>query len=80
MTCVTDSGVSTELWRFDTSTLGWEQVDNTTTNGTFTGVSFRTMTSVGLDLWLVGGTTVSGEGDVYITRSDVAVPAPAHLP
>ena len=80
MTCVTNTVLSTELWRFDTSTLGWERVDNTVTNGTGpSAISGHVMTSVGLDLWVVGWNLVSGEGDVYTTHSDVDVPDAAQL-
>ncbi len=62
MTCVPYvggvSGGSAELWRFKTSTRGWERVDNTTTNGAGPiGRRSHVMTSVGLDLWLHGGLT-----------------------
>jgi hypothetical protein len=65
MTCVSHTGSSSEMWRFCTSTLGWERV----TNGA--GPSARSghvMTSVGLDLWVHGGRTDSGEGDACATR------------
>jgi hypothetical protein len=62
---------STELWRFDTSTLGWEQVVNTTANGVGpSGRNSHVMTSVGLDLWMYGGYIYNyGEGDVYSTHT-----------
>jgi len=42
---------STDLWRFDTSTRGWELVK--VTNGTAPGGREKhVMTSVGRDLWL----------------------------
>ena len=47
-----------EMWWFDTSTRGWQRVDHTTANGAApSGRSVHVMTSVGLDLWLHGGTT-----------------------
>jgi hypothetical protein len=66
MTCVPHADLSAEVWRFCTSraTLGWERVDSTAANGA--GPSARSnhvMTSVGLDLWVHGGYTGSGEGD-----------------
>ena len=67
MTCVSHAVVlSDELWRFSTSTLGWERVDRTAVNGTGpSGRVFHVMSSVGLDLWVHGGyLTDSGEGDV----------------
>ncbi len=70
MTCVPHAGnYSAELWRFSTSTLGWERVDSTAANGA--GPSARAqhvMTSVGLDLWVHGGVTDSGEGDACATH------------
>jgi N-acetylneuraminic acid mutarotase len=55
----------TELWRFSTSTPGWERANSTAVNGG--GPSARSghvMTSVELDLWVHGGNTGSGEVDV----------------
>ena len=69
MTCVPSAGFSAELWRFSTATLGWERVDSTAANGA--GPSARSghvMTSVGLDLWVHGGQTSSGEGDACATH------------
>jgi hypothetical protein len=69
MTGVPDAGSVGDLWRFDTSTRGWDPVDNTVTNGAApSSRSSHVMTSVGLNLWLHGGSgdTYSGEGD---TRS-----------
>ena len=55
---------STKLWRFDTSTLRWETVNNTAVNGAGpSGRSFHVMTSVGRDLWMHGGEIGAGEGD-----------------
>ena len=60
--------ISDELWRFSTSTLGWERVDSTAANGAGpSGRDYHVMSSVGLDLWVHGGMTDSetgsGEGD-----------------
>jgi hypothetical protein len=74
MTCVPHAGYfatasSTELWRFSTSSRVWELADSTAANGA--GPSARegdVMTSVGLDLWLHGGITGTGEGDTCATR------------
>ncbi len=69
MTCVPHADLSAELWRFSTSTLGWERVDSTAANGA--GPSARSshvMTSVGLDLWVHGGYTDLGEGDACETH------------
>jgi hypothetical protein len=68
LTCVTlvgsSSTLSTELWRFSTSTLGWYRVDNTVGNGVGPSARQRhVMTSVGENLWIHGGDTDSGEGD-----------------
>jgi hypothetical protein len=48
--------LSSELWRFDTSTRGWEAVMNTVANGAVPSARVgHVMTSVGLGLWLHGG-------------------------
>ena len=67
MTSVPHADRSDELWRFSTSTHGWERVDSTAANGA--GPSARSghvMTSVGLDLWVHGGSTEIGEGDTCV--------------
>ena len=69
MTGVPHAGRSAELWRFSTSTRGWERDDSTAANGA--GPSTRSghvMTSVGLDLWVHGGSTGTGEGDACATH------------
>ncbi len=64
MTSVPDAVLSSELWWFSTSTRGWEQVHSTVVNGAGPSARYgHVMTSVGLDLWLHGGFTGSGEGD-----------------
>jgi hypothetical protein len=69
MTCVPHAGRSTELWRFSTSTRGWERVDSTAANGAGPNARVRhVMTSVGEDLWVHGGSTETGEGDVCATH------------
>jgi hypothetical protein len=58
---------SDNLWRFDTSTRGWEVVNNTVVNGAGpSGRSFHVMTTVGRDLWIHGGYVMGsdeGEGE-----------------
>jgi hypothetical protein len=69
MTSVSHSGYSAELWRFSTYTRVWERADSTSTNGA--GPSARSrhvMTSVGLDLWLHGGSPETGEGATCATH------------
>ncbi len=69
MTCVPLAAPSAELWRFSTSSRVWELVDSTAANGA--GPRARrchVMTSVGLDLWLHGGNTGTGEGETCATR------------
>ncbi len=69
MTGVPHAGRSVELWRFSTSTRVWERADSTAANGA--GPSARVghvMTSVGLDLWVYGGSTKGGEGDACATH------------
>ncbi len=68
MNCATYTGFSSELWRFNTTTRGWEHV--TAFNGAGPrGRSNHVMTSVtnsvGVDLWLHGGRTriVAGRDD-----------------
>jgi hypothetical protein len=68
MTCVPHAGdmyyFSAELWRFTTSTRGWERVDGTAANGAGPNARYsHVITSIGLDLWVHGGITSSGEGD-----------------
>jgi hypothetical protein len=63
------AGPSAELWRFSTSTRVWERADSTAAN--VAGPSeknYHVMTSVGLDLWLHGGLTETGEGDACATH------------
>ena len=63
------AGFSAELWRFSTSTRVWEAVDSTAANGAGpSGRAGHVMTSVGLDLWVHGGYTYSGEGDTCATH------------
>jgi hypothetical protein len=69
MTCVPHADHSAELWRFSTSTHVWERVDSTAGNGAGPSARFfHVMTSVGLDLWVHGGRTDSGEGDACATH------------
>jgi hypothetical protein len=65
MTCVMHEGYySTELWRFSTTMRVWERADSTAANGAGPSARlYHVMTSVGLDLWIHGGLTDSGEGD-----------------
>ncbi len=59
-----------EVWRFSTSTAGWEGIVVpwlTTSAGEGVvprGRAGHVMVSVGLDLWFHGGSTSTGEGDV----------------
>ncbi len=71
MTCVPHAGEgdSAELWRFSTSTRVWERADSTEDNGAGPSARYcHVMTSVGLDLWVHGGLTDSGEGDACATH------------
>ena len=69
MTCVPHAGLSAELWRFSTATRGWERLDSTAADGAGpSGRGYHVMTSVGLDLWVHGGYTISGEGDACSTH------------
>jgi len=72
MTCVTHAGSYAEMWRFSTSTRGWERVDNTSANRAGPNARFgHVMTSVGLDLWVHGGYTVTDScaSDACATRA-----------
>jgi hypothetical protein len=72
MTCVTDAG-STDLWLFDTTSRRWKHVDKTVVNNVAPSANERNgqgMTSVGLDLWLVG------EGACYVCFIDTPSPPP----
>jgi hypothetical protein len=83
-TCATEtptamSCLSDEMWLFSTSTRGWKRVDTTAVNESRPSARVdHTMTSVGLDLWVYGGTTyvfntlygsTTGEGDTCTTRA-----------
>jgi hypothetical protein len=46
---------NTDLWRFNTYTRGWKQVDKAMANGAVPQGQKHVMTSVGLHLWLLGG-------------------------
>jgi hypothetical protein len=59
---------SDELWRFTTSTHMWERVDTTGTTASGARTA-HTMTSVGLDLWVHGGYTATGERDACTIRA-----------
>ncbi len=64
MTCVPHAGLSAELWRFSTATRGWERLDSTAADSARPSARYcHVMTSVGLDLWVHGGSTDSGEGE-----------------
>jgi hypothetical protein len=63
------SGPSAELWRFSTSTRVWELAHSTASNGARPSARrSHVMTSVGLDLWVHGGWTGSGEGVACATH------------
>jgi hypothetical protein len=54
--CVPHADKSSELWRFSTLTHGWVRVDTPSTNDARPSArSGHTMTSIGLDLWVHGG-------------------------
>ena len=69
MTCVPPAGFSDELRRFSTSTRVWERANSTAANSADPSArDGHVMTSVGLDLWVHGGYTKTGEGDVCATH------------
>jgi hypothetical protein len=61
MTCVTYAVNSVDLWRFDTRTRGWESVvtNGDVPRGRYSHVMTSVTTSVGVDLWMHGGMTIS---------------------
>jgi hypothetical protein len=81
MTGVPHAVLSTELWRFDTSTREWEGFQtNTVDNGAAPSVrAGHVMTSVGLDLWVHGGDSEHGSISSNVHRcSTHAVPLLLH--
>jgi len=61
MTCVTQTVWSEEMWRFSTSTRVWKQVDTAANGAGPSARYYHVMTSVGLDLWVHGGSARSGD-------------------
>ena len=59
---------SDELWRLSLTTLEWTKIEVPSGGVRPSARARHTMTSVGLDLWVFGGYTHSGEGDSYTTR------------
>jgi hypothetical protein len=62
---VTYAGLSDEMWRFSTSKIGWERVDNLF-GDTPSARAGYSMTSVGMDLWLLGGNTDSVFAEMWL--------------
>ena len=56
--------VCDELWRLSLSTLKWTLLKVPPGESRPSARDSHSMTSVGLDLWVHGGNTASGEGDV----------------
>jgi hypothetical protein len=54
-----------ELWTLSLTTLEWTSIEVQTGGARPSGREGHVMTSVGLDLWVHGGYTSSGEGDVF---------------
>jgi hypothetical protein len=59
---------SDELWRLSLTTLEWTKIEVASGGVRPSARARHTMTSVGLDLWVHGGYTNSGEGDSCTTR------------
>jgi hypothetical protein len=57
------SGFSDELWRLSLKTLEWTRIEVTADRARPSARYSHVMSSVGLDLWVHGGETSSGEGD-----------------
>ncbi len=60
---------SDELWRLSLATLEWTKIGVASGGVRPSARARHTMTSVGLDLWVHGGYTNSGEGDSCTTRA-----------
>jgi hypothetical protein len=68
---VPHSGRSHELWRMLLATLEWTRIE-VPPGARPSARAGHVMTSVGQDLWVHGGETDSGEGDVCATH--IALP------
>ena len=61
--CVSRAGLSDELWRLSLKTLEWTRIEVKSDRPRPSPRFGHVMSSVGLDLWVHGGVTGSGEGD-----------------
>ncbi len=59
---------SNDLWRLSLATLEWTSIEVGSGGARPSARTSHVMTSVGLDLWVHGGNTGSGEGDVCATH------------
>ncbi len=64
---VSCAGIFDELWRLSLETLEWTRIEVATGSARPSARREHTMTVVGMDLWVFGGTTSSGEDDVCVT-------------
>ena len=66
--CLPRAGLSNDLWRLSLATLEWTSIEVAPGGASPRGRVSHVMTSVGLDLWLHGGSTDSGDGDGCATH------------
>jgi hypothetical protein len=66
--CVPHAGLSAELWRLSLTTLEWTSIEVAAGSARPSARDGHVMTSVGLDLWVHGGSTDAGEGDACATH------------
>ncbi len=57
-----------ELWRLSLATLEWTSIEETPGGAAPSARYGHVMTSIGLDLWVHGGDTETGEGDSCATH------------
>ncbi len=68
VTCACRVGRTNDLWRLSLATLDWTSIEVAPGGSGPSARQRHVMTSVGLDLWLHGGDTETGEGDACATH------------
>jgi hypothetical protein len=66
--CLPRAGRTNDLWRLSLTTLEWTSIEVAPGGAGPSARQDHVMTSVGLDLWVHGGNTDSGEGDACATH------------
>jgi hypothetical protein len=66
--CLPRAGHTNDLWRLCLTTLEWTSIEVAPGGAGPSGRFGHVMTSVGLDLWVHGGSTEIGEGDACATH------------